>query len=143
MPLLPLLLVLGTFLLAALACATRWLCRWHRAQVQAERARSCRPIDSVGFKFTLGAKRFGTLPPIITDPKERLESHNLASYTPERGVPGAIGGGEALQGQGQRLPQMGRPVDDPGHSPSHPETDWVPPAEEPSKWLSGSGKSDG
>ena len=141
MPLLPLLLVLGIFLLVTLAYATRWLCRWQRAQAEAERARSCRPIDSVGFKFTLGAKRFGSLPPIITDPKERVESRNLATYTPKRGVPGAIGGGEALPGQGRRLPQMDSLLDS-GHPPSHPETDWVPPTEEPSKWLSGSGKSD-
>ena len=134
-PLLPLLLVLGIFVLAGLSWMLRWLCRWQRAQVEAERARSCRPIDSVGHKFTVGAKRFGSLPPIITDPKERLESRNLATYAPPRGVPGAIGGGEPLPGQGRRLPH--------GDSltPSHqvlPDTDWVPPAEEPSKWLSGS-----
>ena len=87
MPLLPLFMTLALVLLVA--GAIRRVGSRRRAQVDAERARSCRPIDSVGHKFTVGKRRFGSLPPVITDPKERHEARNLASYSPQRGVPGA------------------------------------------------------
>eukprot|EP01046_Picozoa_sp_COSAG06_P020492 COSAG06_NODE_1499_length_9263_cov_2.385312_1_plen_2165_part_10 len=88
-PLLPLLMALAALLLVLMVCGARRAFRWHRTKIEEERSRSCRPIDSVGHKFTMGRKRFGTLPPVITDPVERMEANNLTSYTPQRGAPGA------------------------------------------------------
>jgi hypothetical protein len=126
-PLLPLLMALAALLLVLMVCGARRAFRWHRTKIEEERSRSCRPIDSVGHKFTMGRKRFGTLPPVITDPVERMEANNLTSYTPQRGAPGAVSGGEVLGGQRFQLPQEAPP-------PSHIETDWVPDTTQPSEW---------
>ena len=129
-PLLPLLMVTVPLLLWLLVRTAKRTFRVRRAKILEERSRTCRPIDAVGHRFTVGAKRFGTLPPVITDPVERIETQNLATYTHERGVPGAVSGGEPLAGQGSRLPPETPPR-------SIRDTEWMPEAGEPSQWLSG------
>jgi hypothetical protein len=127
-PLLPLMMVAAPVLVWLLWRAALRTVYWHHAKVAEERSRSSRPIDSVGHRFTVGARRFGPLAPVITDPVERMETQNLATYTHQKGVPGAVSGGEPLPGQGSRLPP---------ETPARPvrNTAWVPEVAEPSKWL--------
>ena len=122
LPVLPLVLGLGGLLLLwALCWAARKLCRRRRARIEEERSRSCRPIDSVGHKFTVGRRLWEPPAPRETkfapgwqseakaserlfERQQAVETRNLETYTPSRGSPGALAGGERLQGQGMRLP---------------------------------------